>query len=131
MDAPPEERVYAHSDARGSFRVEGLAAGTWLVRAEAPGHGPELLDEVRVPAGGPLEIALTRAGIIEGFVVDAEGRPVPGAEVRVSGGLTEQVVTTGQGGGFSAEVEAGAHTVSARRGDEAGALDTPVVVAAG
>lgn len=131
VDAPPEERVYAHSDARGSFRVEGLSAGTWLVRAEAPGHGPELVDEVRVPAEGPLELALTRAGIIEGFVVDAEGRPAPGAEVRVSGGLTEQAVTTGPGGGFSAEVEAGVHTVSARRGDEAGALDTPVVVAAG
>jgi hypothetical protein len=131
VEAPVEERVFAHSDARGSFRLEGLAAGTWLLRAEAPGHGPELLNEVRVPAEGPLEIALTRAGIIEGFVVDAEGRPAPGAEVRVSGGLTQQVVTTGQGGGFSTEVEAGAHTVSARRGDEAGALDTPVVVAAG
>ncbi|WP_375772443.1 carboxypeptidase regulatory-like domain-containing protein [Archangium gephyra] len=131
VDAPREERVYAHSDARGAFRVEGLAAGIWLLRAEAPGHGPALLNAVRVPSEGPLEVALSRAGIIEGFVVDAEGRPAPGAEVRVSGGITEQVVTTGEGGGFSAEVEAGSHTVSARRGDEAGALDTPVVVAAG
>ncbi|KFA92119.1 carboxypeptidase regulatory-like domain-containing protein [Archangium violaceum] len=131
VEAPLEERIFAHSDARGSFRVEGLAAGTWMLRAEAPGHGPELLSEVRIPAEGPLEIALSRAGIIEGFVMDAEGRPAPGAEVRVSGGVTQLVVTTGQGGGFSAEVEAGAHTVSARRGDEAGALGTPVVVAAG
>ncbi|AKJ02316.1 carboxypeptidase family protein [Archangium gephyra] len=131
VEAPLEERIFAHSDARGVFRVEGLSAGTWLLRAEAPGYGPELLDEVRIPAEGPLELALSRAGIIEGFVVDAEGRPAPGAEVRVSGGVTQQVVTTGQGGGFSAEVEAGSHTVSARRGDEAGALDSPVVVAAG
>jgi hypothetical protein len=131
VTAPLEERVYAHSDARGVFRVEGLAAGSWMLRASAPGYGPVLLNEVRVPAQGPLELALSRAGIIEGFVVDAGGRPAPGAEVRVSGGLTEQVVTTGEGGGFSAEVEAGSHTVSARRGDEAGAVDTPVVVAAG
>ncbi|HYO58844.1 carboxypeptidase regulatory-like domain-containing protein [Archangium sp.] len=130
-EAPAEERVYATSDARGAFRVEGLASGWWALWARAPGHGPVYLNDVRVPASEPLEIALSRAGVIEGFVVDAEGRPAPGAEVLVSGGYHPVVVTTGAGGGFSAEVEAGPHRVSARRGDEAGALETPVVVAAG
>jgi protocatechuate 3,4-dioxygenase beta subunit len=131
VEAPAEERVYATSDARGSFRVEGLASGSWALWARAPGHGPVFLHDVRVPALEPLEVALARAGIIEGFVVDTRGRPAPNAEVLVSGGFDPVVVTTGAGGGFSAEVEAGSHTVSARRGDEAGALDTPVVVAAG
>ncbi len=130
-EAPEEERVYATSDARGAFRVEGLASGAWALWARAPGHGQVFLRDVRVPATEPLEVALSRAGVIEGFVVDASGRPAPGAEVLVNGGYPPVVVTTGPGGGFSAEVEAGPHGVSARRGDEAGALDSPVVVAAG
>ncbi len=129
-EAPAEERVYATSDARGSFRVEGLAPGNYLLEARAVGHAREVLQAVKVPAAGPLTVALQAAGVIEGFVVDAQGGPAAGAEVQVSG-RDPQVVTTGQGGGFSVEVEPGEYTVSARRGDEAGSLDRPLVVSAG
>ncbi|WP_257453084.1 carboxypeptidase regulatory-like domain-containing protein [Archangium lipolyticum] len=129
-DAPAEERVYASSDERGNFRVDGLASGDYQVEARAPGYAGTVLHHVKVPAVGPLTVALQGAGVIEGFVEDARGRPASGAEVKVSGS-TPQVVTTGEGGGFSVEVEAGLHVLSARRGDEAGSLDKPVVVSAG
>ncbi|HEX8819427.1 MAG TPA: carboxypeptidase regulatory-like domain-containing protein [Archangium sp.] len=130
VEVPAEERVYARSDERGNFRVDGLAPGNYLLKAEALGHASKVLRSVKVPSAAPLTVALQVAAVIEGFVVDAEGRPASGAEVQVSG-RTPQVVTTGEGGGFSLEVEAGTHTVSARRGDEAGALDRPLTVASG
>lgn len=129
-EAPAEERVYATSDARGTFRIDGLAPGSYQLEASAPGHAKLVRRGVPVPAPRPLVVELTRAGTLEGFVLDAEGRPAAGAEVQVSGRVP-QTVTTGEGGGFSVEVEAGAHGVSARRGAEAGSVDKPVLVAVG
>ncbi|HYH98312.1 carboxypeptidase regulatory-like domain-containing protein [Hyalangium sp.] len=129
-EAPAEERVYAASDERGNFRVEGLAPGNYLLEARAVGHVRAVLRRVMVPAASPLTVALHAAGVIEGFVVDAHGAPAAGAEVHV-GGRVPEVVTTGQGGGFSVEVDPGTHIVSARRGDEAGSLRSPVIVSAG
>lgn len=129
-EAPAEERVYATSDERGRFHVGGLAPGVYLLEARAPGHARAVLSHVKVPTEGPLTVALRAACVIEGFVVDARGLPAADAEVRVSG-ESAQVVTTGAGGGFSVEVEPGAHTVSARRGEEAGGLDAPVLARAG
>jgi hypothetical protein len=129
-EAPAEERVYAASDERGNFRVEGLAAGDYLLEARAAGHARAVLRRVTVPTASPLTVALHAAGVIEGFVVDAQGNPAEGAEVQVSGRVPE-VTTTGSGGGFSVEVGPGAYTVSARLGGEAGSLEKPVVVSAG
>jgi hypothetical protein len=129
-EAPAEERVYASSDARGDFRVENLAPGTYQLEARAPGHARAVLRSVRVPAASPLTVALQAASVIEGFVVDAQGNPAAGAEVQVSGRVPE-VTTSGSGGGFSVEVEAGTYTVSARRGGEAGSLDKSLIVSAG
>ncbi|WP_152622657.1 carboxypeptidase-like regulatory domain-containing protein [Archangium violaceum] len=129
-EAPAEERVYATSDERGRFVVGGLAPGVYQLEARAPGHARAVLSQVKVPTDGPLTVALRAACVIEGFVVDARGLPATDAEVRVSGEAA-QVVTTGAGGGFSVEVEPGAHTVSARRGEEAGGLDAPVLARAG
>ncbi len=129
-EAPAEEHVYATSDERGDFRVEPLAAGTYLLEARAPGHARTVFSAVKVPAAGPLTVALSMAGVIEGFVVDARGQPAAGAEVQVNG-FAPQVATTGAGGGFSVEVEAGDYTLSARRGAEAGALAEPLIISAG
>lgn len=129
-EAPAEERIYAASNARGDFRVEGLAPGTYQLEAKAVGHVRAVQKRVKVPASGPITVELQAAGVIEGFVVDAQGRPAAGAEVHV-GGRVPEVVTTGEGGGFSVETEPGAHIVSARRGSEAGSLPTPVIVSAG
>ncbi|HLL02683.1 MAG TPA: carboxypeptidase regulatory-like domain-containing protein [Myxococcaceae bacterium] len=129
-EAPAEERLYAASDARGSFRVEGLASGEYQLEARAPGHSRTVRRGVKVPAAGPLTVALLPAGIVEGFVVDARGQPAAGAEVQLAGFMPQSVLT-GAGGGFSVEVEAGEYLVSARRGSEAGALERPLTVSAG
>lgn len=129
-DAPDDERVYATSDERGNFRIDGLAPGVYLVEARATGYARVVLSRLRIPMEGPLTLALRLASVIEGFVVDSKGQPVADAEVRV-GGNPSQVVTTGEQGGFSVEVEPGSHPVSARRGEETGALDLPVLCAAG
>ncbi len=128
-EAPEEERAYASSGARGDFRFERLAPGSYQLEARAPGHASSR-STVQVPAQEPLTVALQAASFIEGFVVDAQGSPATGAEVQVSGN-TPQTVTTGQGGGFSLEVAPGTHTLSARRGTEAGSLDRPLVVGLG
>ncbi|RKH87739.1 hypothetical protein D7Y21_17740 [Corallococcus sp. AB045] len=130
VDAPDDERVYATSDERGNFRIDGLAPGTYLLEARAPGYARVVLSRLRIPTEGPLTLALRLASVIEGFVVDSKGLPAADAEVRV-GGNPSQVVTTGAQGGFSVEVEPGTHPLSARRGEETGALDLPVLCAAG
>lgn len=131
VDAPSEERVAAVSDPRGTFRVDGLAAGAWRVEARAVGFGKAVQRGVAVPRAGELVIEMAAAGNIEGFVVTSEGSPAGGAMVSVSGGEDEVVVQAGQGGGFSAEVGQGLFTLSARRGAETGAVAEPVAVAAG
>ncbi len=129
-EAPAEERVYGSSDERGNFRINGLAPGKYLLEARAPGHGRTVLRSVWVPSAGTLTVELRGASTIEGFVLDAQGNPAAGAEVQLGGSVPE-VATTGSGGGFSVEVEAGAYTVSARRGTEAGSLSKPVIVSEG
>ncbi|KFE69477.1 hypothetical protein DB31_6452 [Hyalangium minutum] len=128
--APAEERAYASSNARGDFRVEGLAPGNYTLEARAVGYARTELRPVKVPSVGPLTVELRKAGVIEGFVVDAQGHPAAGAEVQV-GGRVPEVATTGEGGGFSVEVEPGDHTVSARRGSEAGSLPNSIIIGAG
>ncbi|NPC70346.1 hypothetical protein HPP05_11370 [Corallococcus exiguus] len=129
-DAPDDERVYATSDERGNFRIDGLTPGTYKLEARALGYARGVLGRLRIPAEGPLTLALRLASVIEGFVVDSKGLPAADAEVRV-GGNPSQVVTTGAEGGFSVEVEPGSHLLSARRGEESGALDLPVLCSAG
>ncbi|MBN8469299.1 carboxypeptidase regulatory-like domain-containing protein [Corallococcus exiguus] len=129
-EAPADECVYATSDERGNFRIDGLAPGTYLLEARAPGYARVVLSRLRIPTEGPLTLALRLASVIEGFVVDSKGLPAADAEVRV-GGNPSQVVTTGAQGGFTVEVEPGSHPLSARRGEETGALDLPVLCVAG
>ncbi len=124
--APKTARVDATSDARGDFQVEGLPPGLYRVEAQSPGYVRGVLDAVGVPRREPLRVALAVACVIEGFVVDARGQPAAGAEVYVTGSPA-QWVSTGAGGGFSVEVEPGVHVLSARRGEEAGALERPLV----
>ena len=122
LAAPADERVYARSDERGRFRLEGLTPGLWRLEARAPGHARAQLPAVRVPASGEVEVALSAAGVLEGFVARADGTPAAGARVLAAGEGTPVETTTGEGGGFSLEVDAGAYDVSARRGDEPAAL---------
>lgn len=130
-DLPAEERAYATSDGRGRFALSGLAPGRYTLEAEAAGHARLRLTGISLPRGELLDVALSSAGLAEGLVLDAAGRPAAGAEVSFAGGDQVLVVTTGPSGGFAAELPPRAWRVSARLGDAAAALPAPVVVAAG
>jgi hypothetical protein len=130
-DAPEEEEEYAISDASGCFRFEGLARASYCVRARAPGFARWIPYSVAFPFPDALIIELTQASVIEGFVVAPDGKAAASATVQLIGDRETTSVETGEGGGFSAEVDEGIYRVQAQRGVEAGALPKPVSVAAG
>ena len=78
-------RVTDHQvDANGVFRIASDAAGGIVVYAEAPGHPAA---EKAIPAGTtgvfPLNFVLPMGQDVRGRVIDARGKGVPRASVRV------------------------------------------------
>lgn len=70
----------------GSFTLEGARPGAAQLLVQAPGHEP-WWREVALEPGGTLDLGTIVVGCgpaLRGRVVDAEGRPVAGAEVRVA-----------------------------------------------
>ncbi|HQR29743.1 MAG TPA: sigma-70 family RNA polymerase sigma factor, partial [Anaeromyxobacteraceae bacterium] len=128
---PIEERFGATAGPRGEFAVGGLAPGRYRLVAEAAGHARTVLRQVAVPRPSPLVVELGAAGVIEGMVRQADGRPASGAEVSFIGGSELVTVTAGPRGGYSAEVVPASYRVVAVRGRETGAFPSLVSVTAG
>jgi protocatechuate 3,4-dioxygenase beta subunit len=78
----PEE-LHAPAVATGPDGRAGFLATTGSLRASAVGYLPSTRYEESFPVRrrGFVEILLHRAGVLEGRVVDASGRPVQGAQV--------------------------------------------------
>jgi hypothetical protein len=127
---PTEERLGASADATGRFRFPSVAPGGALVEAQAPGFARAQATVV-VPHAGEVELVMTQAAVMDGFVFAADGSPAEGAEVTLAGGSDLARCAAGASGGFSVEVAPGTYTASARRGDQAGALAAPLAIAAG
>ena len=127
----PEECPAVTSDARGHFTLSSLAPGRYELTAEAPGFTRRTLRLLQVPQPAELVVGLWSAGTLEGFVVDARGQPVAGAEVTAAGGTRPARTTTSDSGGFALEVAAGTWVVSARRAQAVGRVPGAVSVAAG
>ncbi len=100
----------------GRFEIHDLPAGLYELVVEGRGYAPLTVPGLRVPAGSgatDLGTAILVAGVaLAGQVVDARGRPVPEAEVRLrpSGGSVaspgadeEAPVLTGPDGSFRIE----------------------------
>jgi protocatechuate 3,4-dioxygenase beta subunit len=69
----------------GSFRLPGMRAGQWRVRASAPGRALSDWSPVTLPrADGsePIVLVLPPEALAEGRVLDPDGNPVAGATVR-------------------------------------------------
>jgi RNA polymerase sigma factor (sigma-70 family) len=128
---PLEERFGATSSPRGHFTVGELSPGRYRLVVEAPGHARTAIREVVVPRTAPLIVQLGAAGVIEGAVRLADGSPAIGAEVTFIGGPEVLTVTSGSGGGYSAEVNPGSFRVLAGLGGATGAYPHAVPVAAG
>lgn len=130
-DAPAEERIYATSDPRGQFRIDGLAPGSYRLEAQAPGHARKVRRSVRVPSSAEVVVEMIAAGVIEGTVFASDGKPAQGAEVVVVGDEEPSVAVTGPEGAFTAEVSPGTYGLSAKWKEESGRVDEPVAVASG
>jgi iron complex outermembrane receptor protein len=64
------------TNAAGTYRLESLAPGSYLVRAEAPGFAPMVLDDVRIEGGTVTrDVSLAVAAVHEQVVVTASGTP--------------------------------------------------------
>ena len=89
----------AITDSTGSYLIDGLASGDYLVHAEAEGHiaefypdtqNPEEATRITVESGSTvsgIDLALGRGGCIQGRVTDQRtGQPIAGAFVTLGGG---------------------------------------------
>ena len=65
--------VRTTTDARGAYRFEGVAAGDYLLRAEAPGFAARLAGNIHIAASLTEDIELELAGVREQVVVTASG----------------------------------------------------------
>ncbi|HYI02887.1 carboxypeptidase regulatory-like domain-containing protein, partial [Hyalangium sp.] len=130
-EAPEEESAVATSSETGEFQLSGLAPGRYRVEARAPGYVSAVLPSVPIPFGARMTLELAPGGQLEGVVLRADGQPADGAEVLAAD--LEQATTVGadSDGRFSLQVPPGAYALSARRGDEAGALEHEVKVVVG
>jgi hypothetical protein len=82
---------YVRSGDDGVFRIEGVPNGRWIADAFVPGFVSPGGVELEAGRGVP-ELALVRGGAIEGRVLDGDGRPVAGANVRaLVGAAPDQV----------------------------------------
>lgn len=75
----------ARAEPDGSFRIGGLAAGTYLLLASAAGHADGRLEGARVEPGGvPVEVVLPRGVEVVLRVRRPDGSPVAGARGRLT-----------------------------------------------
>lgn len=72
------------TDAKGGYRLEGLAAGRLSVYLDRPGKPLLLIGQTGVPETARYDIRLRPGGTIKGTVTDDDGKPVPGADVRMA-----------------------------------------------
>ncbi len=85
----------------GSFQIGNLEPGVLDLMVNADGFQPMLARGLHIPedaAAGAVEITLVRGGVVEGQVLDGDGKPVAGA--RVSASLEEaEAVPAGMSSG--------------------------------
>ena len=102
----------ASTDATGKFRIEKLPAGQYQLGAAKEGYLSAYFADAPPPWGvtkvmvaaqsnlAALEVRLPRSASVEGTLVDADGRPLAGHDVRIRavGRLTGSVIVSGSVG---------------------------------
>ncbi|MHC4957126.1 MAG: carboxypeptidase regulatory-like domain-containing protein [Planctomycetota bacterium] len=78
---------YTYTDDKGRYTFDGIPPVKLKVRTEAPGYDVAESKEVALAAGAiaaKVDIEVIPAATAEGLVVDRDGKPVAGAQVRVA-----------------------------------------------
>jgi hypothetical protein len=92
----PERYPGSPSDATGRFELRDLPAGTFDLLVRAPGFAPLTVPSLAVPEGkGATDlgtVALGPGAALQGLVVDAQGNPIAGAEVRAKAAQQEPLL---------------------------------------
>ncbi|APR83617.1 Hypothetical protein A7982_08966 [Minicystis rosea] len=108
---PPTGQTRAIQDARGAFRWENLAPGTYVLSAGAEGRPFARSRPIEVELGRTthhVRIALPRSATLSGRVFDADTRqPLAGATVAF-----DALTSSGIGSGFATADESGAYALS-------------------
>ncbi|WP_224369049.1 carboxypeptidase-like regulatory domain-containing protein [Hyalangium versicolor] len=130
-DVPEEEALVATSNQVGEFRFSGVAPGRYRIEARAPGYITAMLPSVPAPFESRVTLLMGTGGNVKGTVLGANAQPAPGAEVLALSGEQGSSVFTDDEGHFSFELASGTYSLSARKGEEAGALEGRVTVAVG
>ena len=73
----------AFKESGGAFTLSGFTPGKWSVTASSKEHVDSEPLDVELPTSEPVTLVLRRGARISGVIVDASGRPVPGARVDV------------------------------------------------
>jgi hypothetical protein len=117
-----------------AFHEVGHAAGRYVLRCTTDGraplvHGPFELGEREVRAG--LELVLTAPARVVGRVLDADGAPVDGAYVLVTGvgPLSDETVARGDAALRAADGRGWIHVNGSERRSVAGAFELPCLPA--
>jgi protocatechuate 3,4-dioxygenase beta subunit len=115
------------TDERGHFKIGRLGRSVYTVQASARGFLPAKEHYLALEAGQhfPLSLQITRAGAIEGVVVDEAGAPVAQARVKVWDWQRPELEAQTEANGRYRIEEARPGdriSVTATRGDTAGAV---------
>ncbi|MEA2599989.1 MAG: hypothetical protein QOF89_981 [Acidobacteriota bacterium] len=90
MNPDAAGRIEGTTDAKGRYTVSHLTPGTYDVTVQARGFAPLTVPGLAIPEGqGTTDlgtVVLSPGATLEGRVVDPQGQPIEGAEVRAAAG---------------------------------------------
>ena len=109
-------RPFTHTDTSGAFTLKGLSAGKYVVSATAERAGAESHVDVEVDGhrdARDLRIELGRGAKLIGSVTDADGKPVSGIAINLSGPTYTRVETRDDGSFLATGLVPGAYRATA------------------
>ncbi|CAM5698285.1 1,4-alpha-D-glucan glucanohydrolase OS=Streptomyces alboniger OX=132473 GN=CP975_29995 PE=4 SV=1 [Streptomyces alboniger] len=115
IDVAGQQTGRAASGEDGRYALSTARFGSYVLIAAAGGHQPQAVSVTVGESPVELDIVLGGAGRLAGYVLTADGTPVPGAAVTLTDECGEVVATTrsgGEGGYVITELVAGEYTLA-------------------